>query len=105
MSYPAIYSEREQADFTFPKCLCVRLLDEATLSMLEANPDQQFEGKAFRRYTKSALLDVHAKLPLPGVLYHYQLNLSNESVDIICQVAPIVSLRRAFIQDKLAGEA
>ncbi len=39
MSYPAIYSEREQADFTFPKCLCVRLLDEATLSMLEANPD------------------------------------------------------------------
>jgi hypothetical protein len=40
-----------------------------------------------------------------GARFHYQLNFSNEIVDIVCQTAPIVSLRRAVIQDKLAGEA
>jgi len=104
MSYPAIHSEREQAEFAFQKCLFVRVWDEATQSILEDNPNPHFEGRSFRRYTKSALLDFHAKLPIPGVHFHYQLNFSNEIIDIVCQTAPVVSLRRAVIQDKLAGE-
>jgi hypothetical protein len=105
MSYPAIHSEREQAEIAFQKCLYVRVWDEASLSMLEVNPDNHFEGKSFRRYTKSALLDLHSKLPLSGARFHHQLNFSNEIVDIVCQTAPVASLRRAVIQDKLAGEA
>jgi hypothetical protein len=104
MAYPAIQSEREQAEFTFEKCLFVRVWDEAPLSMREVNPDPQFEGRTFRRYTKSALLDLHSKQP-PISGFHYQLNFSNEIVDIICQTAPIVSLRRAVFQDKVAGDA
>jgi hypothetical protein len=105
IAYPAIHSDREQAEFAFQRCLFVRVWDEATLSVLEANTDTQFEGRSFRRYTKSALLDLHSKLPIPGVHFHYQLNFSNEIVDIVCQTAPVVSLRHAVIQDKLAGEA
>jgi hypothetical protein len=102
MSYPTIHSELEEAEFVFQKCLVVRVWDEAALSMRELNPNPQFEGRTFRRYTKSALLDLHSEPPLSG--FHYQLNFSNEIVDIICQVAPVVSLRRAVFKDKLAGE-
>jgi hypothetical protein len=102
MSYPAIHSELEQAEFVFQKCLVVRVWDEAALSMREVNPSPQFEGRTFRRYTKSALLDLHSEPPLSG--FHHQLNFSNEIVDIICQAAPVVSLRRADFKDKLAGE-
>jgi hypothetical protein len=54
------------------------------------------------RYTKSALLDLHSEPPLSR--FHYQLNFSNEIVDIICRTAPVISLRRAVFKDKLAGE-
>ena len=52
MSYPAIRSELEEAEFVFQKCLVVRVWDEAALSMWELNPNPQFEGRTFRRYTK-----------------------------------------------------
>jgi hypothetical protein len=80
-------------------------LDESSLSMLHVDPDQQFEGRLFRRYAKSALLDLHSKLPYPGVRFHYQLHCQNEIVDIVCQSAPIVSLHRAVVEDKLASQA
>jgi hypothetical protein len=105
LSYPAIHSEREQAEFAFRKCLYVRIWDESSFSMLHVDPDQQFEGRLFRRYAKSALLDLHSKLPYPGVRFHYQLHCQNEIADIVCQSAPIVSLRRAVIEDKLASQS
>ena len=101
MAYPAIRSELEEAEFVFNKCLVVRVWDEAALSMREVNPNPQFEGRTFRRYTKSTLLDLHSEPPLSG--FHYQLSFSNEIIDIICQAAPVISLRRAVFKDKLAG--
>lgn len=101
MAYPAIRSELEEAEFVFKKCLVVRVWDEAALSMREVNLNPQFEGRTFRRYTKSALLDLHSEPPLSG--FHYQLSFSNEIIDIICQAAPVISLRRAVFKDKLAG--
>jgi hypothetical protein len=101
MSYPAIHSERDQAEFIFRECLLVRVWDEAALSMRELNPDSRFEGRTFRRYTKSALLDLHTEPPITG--FHYQLNFSNEIIDIICKIAPVVTLRHAVFKGPIAG--
>jgi hypothetical protein len=101
MSYPAIHSERDQAEFVFQECLLVRVWDEAALSMRESNPNPRFEGRTFRRYTKSALLDLHTEPPITGI--HYQLNFSNEIIDIICRIAPVVTLRRALFEEPIAG--
>lgn len=62
MSYPAIHSELDHAEFVFQQCLLVRVWDEAALSMRKSNPDPRFEGRTFRRYTKSALLDLHESI-------------------------------------------
>jgi hypothetical protein len=101
ISYPAVHSERDQAEFVFQQCLLVRVWDEAALSMRELNPNPRFEGRTFRRYTKSALLDLHTEPPITG--FHYQLNFSNEIIDIICRVAPVVTLRRALFNEPIAG--
>jgi hypothetical protein len=57
LSHPVIYSEHLPAEFRFTRCLMVRSWDEMTLSIRELNPEPQFEGRTFRRYSKSALLD------------------------------------------------
>lgn len=101
MSYPAIHSERDQAEFVFRQCLLVRVWDEAALSMRESNTNSRFEGRTFRRYTKSALLDLHLEPPITG--FHYRLNFPNEIIDIICQIAPVVTLRRALLKEPIAG--
>ena len=43
LSYPAIHSELEQAEFVFQQCLLVRVWDEAALSIREVNPDALFD--------------------------------------------------------------
>jgi hypothetical protein len=101
MSYPAIHSERDHAEFVFQQCLLVRVWDEAALSMRELNPNPRFEGRTFRRYAKSALLDLHTEPLITG--FHYQLNFSNEIIDIICRVAPVVTLGRALFNEPIAG--
>jgi hypothetical protein len=101
ISYPAVHSERDQAEFVFQQCLLVRVWDEAALSMRELNPNPRFEGRTFRRYTKSALLDLHTEPLITG--FHYQLNFSNEIIDIICRVAPVVTLGRALFNEPIAG--
>lgn len=74
MAYPAIHSELDHAEFVFQQCLFVRVWDEAALSMRESNPNPCFEGRTFRRYSKSALLDLHTDPPhnwvsLPAKLF------------------------------------
>jgi hypothetical protein len=101
MAYPAIHSELDQAEFVFQQCLLVRVWDEAVLSMRESNPNPRFEGRTFRRYTKSALLDLHTEPPITG--FHYQLTFPNEIIDIICRTAPVVTLRRALLKEPIAG--
>jgi hypothetical protein len=66
VSYPAIYSEHISAEFRFTRCLMVRSWDEMSLSIREVNPEPQFEGRTFRRYSKSALLDLHSEIPTVG---------------------------------------
>jgi hypothetical protein len=61
------------------------------LSVREVNPEPQFEGRTFRRYSKSALLDLHSEVPTVG--FHYQLLFANEIIDVITEVAPTVILR------------
>ena len=101
IAYPAIHSELDQAEFVFQQCLLVRVWDEAALSMRECNSNPRFEGRTFRRYTKSALLDLHTEPPITG--FHYQLNFPNEIIDIICRIAPVVTLRRALFKEPLAS--
>ena len=101
MAYPAIHSELDHAEFVFQQCLFVRVWDEAALSMRESNPNPCFEGRTFRRYSKSALLDLHTEPPITG--FHYQLNFSNEIIDIICRVAPSVILRKSPFGAPIAG--
>jgi hypothetical protein len=71
----------------------VRSWDEMALSIREADPEPQFEGRTFRRYSKSALLDLHSEIPTVGL--HYRLLFSNEIIDVICEVAPVVILHGA----------
>jgi hypothetical protein len=71
----------------------VRSWDEMALSIREADPEPQFEGRTFRRYSKSALLDLHSEIPTVGL--HYRLLFSNEIIDVICEVAPVVILNGA----------
>ena len=91
LSYPAVYSEHFNAEFRFTRCLMVRSWDEMALSIRELNPEPQFEGRTFRRYSKSALLDLHSEFPTVG--FHYQLVFANEIIDVISEVAPVVTLR------------
>jgi hypothetical protein len=93
ISYPDVFLLGDQAEFQFTKCLLVRVWDEAALSIREVNPEPLFEGRTFRRYTKSALLDLHSEFPTEG--FHYQLNLPNEIIDVICKVPPIITLDKA----------
>jgi len=93
LSYPTIYSENDSAEFRFTRCLMVRSWDEMDLSIREADPEPQFEGRTFRRYNKSALLDLHSEIPTVGL--HYRLLFSNEIIDVICEVAPLVILNGA----------
>jgi hypothetical protein len=93
LSYPAICSEHDSAEFRFTRCLLVRSWDEMALSIREADPEPQFEGQTFRRYSKSALLDLHSEIPTVG--FHYRLLFSNEIIDVICEVPPVIILRGA----------
>jgi hypothetical protein len=93
LSYPAICSEYDSLEFRFTRCLLVRSWDEMALSIREADPEPQFEGRTFRRYSKSALLDLHSEIPTIGI--HYRLRFSNEIIDVICEVPPAIILRAA----------
>lgn len=96
ITYPDIYLEHDQAEFRFTKCLFVRVWDEFALSTQKPDPEpSQFEGRTFRRYIKSSLLGLHSHLPASGLPapIHYQLNFPNEIIDIICHVAPIITVR------------
>jgi hypothetical protein len=93
LSYPAIFSEQISAEFRFSRCLMVRSWDEMSLSIREVDPEPQFEGRTFRRYRRSALLDLHSEIPTVG--FHYRLLFANEIIDVICEVAPVVTLHGA----------
>src|SRR5271170_7958255 len=70
------------------------LLGQASLSMLEVNPDNHFEGRSFRRYTKSALLDLHQSYHFPA--FAFTINLISRMRSSISFVRPHLLARGEF---------
>jgi hypothetical protein len=70
-------------------------------------PPEQFEGKRFRVFSRSHLLDfikrtTHASDGYPGTLLHFQIAAENHVIDAITTAHPLVSIL-ASPQQRLAA--
>jgi hypothetical protein len=98
MAEPEVFRVDESAEIAFKSVVWFQVADELekSIAFADRDSDATFEGRYFRYYSKSGLLNELRTVHIGAAadrLKHYQLVTDDTLVDIVSTEAPDVALR------------